>query len=125
MRSISSPEIEGLINLRGETVLLIDMRRRLGLPPVEREAAQDAADDAAMNVVLRTQEGVASILVDEVGEVLELSCADFEPCPESLDSGTREIARGVFKLEGELLLLLDVAAIARVTETNDAALAAA
>ena len=120
---LASPEIEGLINLRGDTVLLIDMRRRLGLPPLERAADFDLEHDTAMNVVLRTQEGVVSILVDEVGEVLELSCNDFEPCPESLDSGTREIARGVFKLEEELLLLLDVASIARVSES--AALAGA
>ena len=57
-----------------------------------------------------------SILVDEVGEVLELSSRDFEPLPDSTDSATRRLARGVYKLPQDLLLELDVNAISVVAE---------
>jgi purine-binding chemotaxis protein CheW len=92
--------IEGLINLRGQIVTAIDMRRRLGLP-------QRAGDQAPMNMVVRTVDGAVSLLVDEIGDVLEMDSATYERPPRNLDPAARELIRGVYKLKDRLLLVLD------------------
>ncbi len=96
-----APEvIEGLINLRGQIVAAIDMRRRLGLPP-------RAPGETPMNMVVRTADGAVSLLVDEIGDVLDVEAADYERPPENLDPAVRELIRGVYKLKDRLLLVLD------------------
>jgi purine-binding chemotaxis protein CheW len=92
--------IEGLINLRGQIVTAIDMRRRLGLP-------QRSGDLAPMNIVVRTMDGAASLLVDEIGDVLDMDSATYERPPQNLDPAARELIRGVYKLKDRLLLVLD------------------
>lgn len=92
--------VEGLINLRGQIVIAIDMRKRLNLPP-------RAADQSPMNIVLSTSEGAVSLLVDEIGDVMEMDPSSFELPPDNLDSNAREIIRGVYKLKERLLLVLD------------------
>jgi purine-binding chemotaxis protein CheW len=92
--------VTGLINLRGQIVTAIDLRRRLGLP--DRPAGTDA-----MNVVVRTDDGAVGLLVDEIGDVVEVSPEAFEPPPETLPQDARGLIRGVFKLPGGLLLALD------------------
>jgi purine-binding chemotaxis protein CheW len=96
-----APEvIEGLINLRGQIVTAIDMRRRLQLPP-------RAGDKSPMNMVVRTADGAVSLLVDEIGDVLDMDAATYERTPENLDPAARELIRGVYKLKDRLLLVLD------------------
>jgi purine-binding chemotaxis protein CheW len=96
-----APEvIEGLINLRGQIVTAIDMRRRLRLPP-------RGGDQTPMNIVVRARDGAVSLLVDEIGDVLEMDRAAFERPPENLDPAARELIRGVYKLKDRLLLVLD------------------
>jgi len=98
-----APEvIEGLINLRGQIVTAIDMRRRLRLPP-------RAGDQTPMNMVVRTDDGAVSLLVDEIGDVLDMDEGKYEQPPENLDPAARELIRGVYKLENRLLLVLDAA----------------
>lgn len=92
--------IGGLINLRGQIVTAVDLRRRLELR--EREASA-----APMNVVVRTDEGAVSLLVDEIGDVVEVEESDFERPPDTLRGVARELIRGAFKLKGKLLLLVD------------------
>jgi purine-binding chemotaxis protein CheW len=92
--------IEGLINLRGQIVTAIDMRRRLGLPT-------RSGDKSPMNMVVRTADGAVSLLVDEIGDVLDLDAATYERTPENLDPAARELIRGVYKLKDRLLLILD------------------
>jgi purine-binding chemotaxis protein CheW len=92
--------IEGLINLRGQIVIAIDMRRRLGLPP-------RGGDKASMNMVVRTADGAVSLLVDEIGDVLDMDVANYERPPMNLDPAAGELIRGVYKLKGRLLLVLD------------------
>lgn len=104
---LAEEDIKGLINLRGETVVLLDLHQQLGAG----YDALEADPSSLMNVVLRMKDGVVAILVDEIGEVLELSDDSFEPCPVSIDDATRHIAHGVYKIDGELLLLLDVRVI--------------
>ena len=93
--------IEGLINLRGQIVTALDMRRRLELPP-------RASGETAMNVVVRTEEGAVSLLVDEIGDVVEVDSASFERPPENLDAAIRDLVQGIHKLKGKLLLVLDI-----------------
>lgn len=92
--------VRGLINLRGHIVTAIDLRERLGLPPRPE-------DREPMNVVVRTDEGAVSLLVDEIGDVLETEAAQFESLPETLPPPARELLRGVYKVPGRLLLILD------------------
>ncbi len=93
--------VSGLINLRGQLVTALDLRRRLELQP-------RPADQLPMNVVVRTDEGATSLLVDEIGDVIELDDSTHERPPETIDAVTREVVRGVHKLEGRLLLVLDI-----------------
>jgi purine-binding chemotaxis protein CheW len=96
-----APEvIEGLINLRGQIVTAIDMRRRLRLPP-------RAGDHTPMNMVVRTDDGAVSLLVDEIGDVLDMDPATYERPPENLHPAARELIHGVYKLKDRLLLVLD------------------
>lgn len=97
-----SPEvIEGLINLRGQIVTAIDMRRRLKLPP-------RADGQSPMNMVVRTDGGTVSLLVDEIGDGIDVEGTMWERAPENLASSVRDLISGVYKLEDRLLLVLDV-----------------
>jgi purine-binding chemotaxis protein CheW len=92
--------IEGLINLRGQIVTAIDVRRRLGLKP--RESSR-----TPMNMVVRSDDGAVSLLVDEIGDVLDVDESSFEPLPDNVAMGIRELTTGVYKLKERLLLILD------------------
>jgi purine-binding chemotaxis protein CheW len=97
----SAPDvIQGLINLRGQIVTAVDMRARLGLPR-RRE------DETPMNMVVRSDDGAVSLLVDEIGDVVEVTADSYEPAPDNLPREQRELIEGVYKLEGRLLLVLD------------------
>ena len=92
--------IQGLINLRGQIVTAIDLRRRLELPP-------RADEQLPMNVVVRSDDGAVSLLVDEIGDVVEIQDDIFEHPPETLKGVARELVQGVYKLKEQLLLILD------------------
>jgi len=98
---LASDMVRGLINLRGQIVTAIDVRARFGLPRLS-----DAREP--MNVVLSAGDGVVSLLVDEIGDVLEVRESDFERPPETLPAVFRDVVVGVYKLEHRLLLALDV-----------------
>jgi purine-binding chemotaxis protein CheW len=98
---LTPPVIQGLINLRGQIVAALDLRRRLFLK--ERPAGE-----APMNVVLRAADGAVSLLVDEIDEVLEVSEDVFEPPPKTLQGNVRELIRGAYKLKDRIMLVLDV-----------------
>jgi len=97
---LAPPEICGLINLRGQIVIAIDLRRRL--------AFQDrTAEEQPMNVVMRSDEEIVSFLVDDIGDVLEVDEKTFEPPPPTLSGSQRQLIRGAYKLNDKLLLALD------------------
>ncbi|QDU21969.1 chemotaxis protein CheW [Urbifossiella limnaea] len=97
---LTAPVVRGLINLRGQIVTALDLRRRLGLP--------DRPDgDPPVNVVVRTDDGAVSLLVDEIGDVLDVPESAFEQSPETLTGPARGLIRGAYKLDGRLLLILD------------------
>jgi purine-binding chemotaxis protein CheW len=60
-----------------------------------------------MNVVVRGDEGAVSLLVDQIGDVVEVDAENFEAPPDTLRGAARELIRGAYKLDGQLLLLLD------------------
>jgi purine-binding chemotaxis protein CheW len=104
--------IMGLINLRGQIVTALDLRKRLTMPP-------RVSERNPMNVVIRNGESHVSLLVDEIGDVLETNESTFEPPPATLDDATRELVRGVYKLDDGLLLVLDTERVLAVdTEPN-------
>ena len=92
--------VEGLINLRGQIITAIDLRLRLDLPARPE-------DQLPMNVVVRTDDGALSLLVDEIGDVVEIADESFERIPETVTGVVRDLVTGVYKLDGRLLLILD------------------
>src|SRR5262245_16863618 len=94
--------VRGLLNLRGQIVTGIDLRRRLELP-------DGAAGSLPMNVVLRGEDSPASFLVDEIGEVIEVAADDCERPPATLQACVRELIQEVYPLPEGLLLVLDTA----------------
>jgi purine-binding chemotaxis protein CheW len=97
---LASPVVRGLINLRGQIVTALDLRRRLGLE--DRSAEREP-----VNVVVHTDDGAVSLLVDDIGDVLEVPEDLFERPPETLQGTARELIRGAYKLQDRLLLILD------------------
>lgn len=96
----SPDSVRGLINLRGQIVTAIDLRSRLGLGQLE-------AGRQPMNVVVRSDDGAVSLLVDQIGDVIEVDDSCFESPPDTLHGTAREFIRGAYKLADRLLLLLD------------------
>lgn len=92
--------VAGLLNLRGQVVTAIDLRRRLALD-------DRAADETSMNVVVRNGDNVVSLLVDAIGDVVDVTDVDFEEPPDTLEGAARELIRGAYKLERGLLLVLN------------------
>jgi len=96
-----APEvIGGLLNLRGQIVTAVDLRRQLDLD-------ERPVDTLPMNVVVRTADGPVSMLVDEIGDVVEVEEATFEPAPETLQGRIRTLILGVHKLDKHLMHVLD------------------
>lgn len=101
---LAPAEVAGSLNLRGRIVTAIDIRTRLGLPP-------RAEGHPAMSVVVDYGGELYSLLVDSVGEVLSLDGTEAERNPATLDPVWRELSAGIFRLDGKLLIVLDVARV--------------
>jgi purine-binding chemotaxis protein CheW len=98
---LAAPVVSGLINLRGQIVTAIDLRRRL-------ELNERPADRMPLNIVLRTEDGPVSLLVDEIGDVLDVDAESFERPPDTLKGTGHELVLGAYKLVDRLLLILDI-----------------
>ena len=97
-----APEgVAGLVNLRGQVVLTVDLRPRLGLPPVGDEVQQ-------MMVVVQVGGETVSLLVDQVGDVVDVPPERIEPAPDTLDPTIRPLIQAACTLDERLLLVLDV-----------------
>lgn len=97
---LAHPVVSGLINLRGQIVTAMDLRRRLDLPPAP-------GDTPPLNVVLRDAGGAVSLLVDEIGDVVEVDRDSLERPPQTLRGVIRTYVRAISKLQQNLLLVLD------------------
>ena len=95
--------VGGLFNLRGQVIAALDLRVRLGLPPTD-------LTDGAMNVIVRTEEEWVSLLVDRIGDVVELDDNSAEPPPDTLTGPVRDLIVATFPLADRLMLALDARA---------------
>jgi len=111
---LASPEVAGALNLRGRIVTAIDVRKRLGLPAAEEGAK-------SMSVVVDHGGELYSLIIDSVGEVLSLPADSFERNPATLDPAWREVSGGVYRLQGKLLVVLDVARLLSFNKRAEAA----
>ena len=99
---LAPAEVAGSLNLRGRIVTAIDLRQRLGLPP-------RGAGEPAMSVVVDHRGELYCLLVDGVGDVFRLEAAAIEANPPTLAPAWRALALGVCRLDGRLVVVLDVA----------------
>lgn len=104
---LAASVVAGLINLRGRIVTAVDMRRRLQLP-------LRSSGELPVNVVVRHDEEVVSLLVDEIGDVVDVDDRSAEPPPQTLPASAKALITSVYKLEPQLLLLLDSKLASRV-----------
>jgi len=111
---LAPPAVRGLINLRGQIVTAIDLRTRLDLPEL-------TTDQKPKNVILGGNDGAVSLLVDAIGDIVEVTQESFEPAPATLPAVARKIVKGVFKLPNHLLLALGLEEIQRVPDRITAA----
>ena len=104
--------VKGLINLRGQIVTAVDLRRCLQLDDAPPES------ELPINVVIRSEVGAVSLLADAIGDVIDVSEDTFEPPPDTLSGVARELVAGVYKLDGRLLLALSTEKMLRREAAN-------
>lgn len=97
---LAPPAVGGLFNLRGQVIAAVDLRVQLGL-------SRQQMQGPVMNVILRGDGEPVSLLVDRIGEVVDLADEELEPPPDTLSGPTRELVVGTYKLAGRLMLALD------------------
>ncbi|NBX74739.1 MAG: chemotaxis protein CheW [Alphaproteobacteria bacterium] len=109
---LAPPQIAGSLNLRGRIVTTVDVRTCLGLPP---------RDDGkkSMSIVVDCGNESFNLIVDQVGEVMIMPHHQYEPNPPTLDQRWRDVAGGVFRMDGRLMVVLDVNRL--LSFVNDAA----
>lgn len=98
---LAPPEIAGVLNLRGRIVTLIDLRRRFGLGKAED-------GDSSMAIGVESRAESYGLLIDSVGEVLKLDDAAREPNPINMDQRLARVSAGIYRLDGQLLIVVDV-----------------
>jgi len=97
--------VRGLMNLRGQIVLVVDLRARLGSPPQE-------SSPKPLNVLVHTSVGLVSMQADRIGDVLEIDEEQIDAVPDTLQGRAREVLAGALRLPERLLLLLEPERIA-------------
>ena len=98
---LAPPEVAGSLNLRGRIVTAIDIRKRMGMPAREEGAPH-------MSVIVERSGELYALQVDDVGDVLWLAVAEQEPTPITLSADWRAVSDGLYRLENELMLVLNV-----------------
>jgi purine-binding chemotaxis protein CheW len=111
---LAPAEVAGILNLRGRVVTAIDMRSRLDLG--QRQAGQQVM---AIGIELKGES--YGLLVDAVGEVMQLANGACEAKPANLNGNLARVAAGIYRLEGQLMIVLDVD---RVLDIKPGAIAA-
>jgi purine-binding chemotaxis protein CheW len=108
---LAGPEIHGLINLRGQIIVVLDLRTRLSMPAREPHLL-------AAHVLVRTRFGLVSLIVDRIGTVLTVQAEDFVEVPTTLDPKFTPFITGVYQLTSTLLLVLDTEKIIALSGTS-------
>lgn len=99
--ALAPMEVVGALNLRGRIVTAIDARRRLGMPASEGTRSETA-------IVVDHGQELYSVIVDSVGEVMNCAPDTMEKTPPTVDAALRSFSKGVFRIEGTLLVVLDI-----------------
>jgi purine-binding chemotaxis protein CheW len=108
---LAPPEIAGVLNLRGRIVTAVDLRVRLGMPP-----RGGGRPPMAVGIELKGES--YGLLIDTVGEVMKLADATREANPVNLDARLARVSAGVHRLEGQLLVILDVDRVLEMTAAD-------
>ena len=106
---LSAEVLPGIINLRGQILTTLDLKRRLDL-------AASESHEQRMMIVVRTSEGPMNLIVDKIGSVTDVDSEQFEKPTETLKAAVRAVTSHVCKLEGRLLLVLDTEKIIQLPE---------
>src|ERR1700730_12771167 len=101
--SLAPSALPGIINLRGQILPVLASRERLQLASIEARSLEDSR-----MAVVRTQDELLTLLIDRVGEILDVDSDTFEPPAETLKHGVRAVTSHICKLDGQLLLILDL-----------------
>lgn len=100
---LAANDIRGLINLRGQIITVIELKRRL-----EMNQEITTEEETSFNIILENHSQPVSLLVDKMGDVVEVDDKDFEPTPATLKGKISQMLYGAYKFENEFLLILDV-----------------
>jgi purine-binding chemotaxis protein CheW len=99
---LAPPEVAGSLNLRGKIVTAIDLRCRLGIN------TRESKEESTMCIVIEYKGDMYSLIVDAVRDVLTLPDKNFEKLPATIHPRWKEVSQGIYKLDTELLLVLDI-----------------
>jgi len=102
------PFVGGVLSLRGIIIPVFDLRVRLGLSTGERSPKERI-------VVVKRERGFCGVLVDQVVQVVRLPVSGFEPPPVVLEGIDRDFVQGIGRVEGRMLILLDMGKVLDVT----------
>lgn len=97
--------VRGLINLRGQVATAVGMKELLGVP--------SHGQQELMNVVCKCDGNLVSLLVDDIGDVIEVSQSQFEKSPATIPDSVRKFMTGVYKITGSLLSIIDIDLVAK------------
>lgn len=107
--------VRGLINLRGQIATALGLREVFAKPRAQEELSQ-------MSVVCKIEGNLVSFLVDSIGDVIEVERSKFELAPDTIPAETRRFVKGIYKLNGALLSVLDLDVLAKeLSPTAEAA----
>ncbi len=98
---LADSEIKGIMNLRGQIITAIDLRRSLNIE-------SEGQSVESTNVVVNFGNETYSLIVDKIGDVIELDNKSFQKTPSTLDKNLTPLLKGVYKLEKKLLLILNL-----------------
>ncbi|MBL4595567.1 MAG: chemotaxis protein CheW [Robiginitomaculum sp.] len=112
---LAPPEIRGVLNLRGRIVTAIEVRTRLNLPPLEQDS------NSIMAIGVEVENEAFGLIIDRVGDVLQLPERDCEPIPSNMDPVWQRVSSGIYRLEGQLLIILDIQRLLGIEVQTDLA----
>ncbi len=108
---LSSENVKGLINLRGQIVTALDMKNMFNLK-------SEAESKTFMNIIVSSGESLYSLIVDQVMDVIEVDTDTFESTPDTLPDSIKKYIKGVYKLSDKLLLRLDLEKVLNFEEAQ-------
>lgn len=108
--------IRGLVNLRGQIITVLDLHRLLELQPTEctPDISTNAAD-ASTNIIVRWNQEALGLVVDRIGEVIEIDPVKVEPIPANVTPNEASSLTGIYTLPSQILHLLNLDALSKLS----------